>query len=439
MKLTTSLRSGSFFWAAPFVVLLTLVYYVAGESGPLSAYHGFAPALVAAPLMTLYSLAYATAAGLAAWESGRLVSGGIWALAPARSRFRVAANALLPVVLLAWLVVVLPAALSLGRTGTLPTMDSLRLPAMAFVLCLAHAVIGFSVGLRVHRVIAAPVVAVGIWVLVSFSRAVQPYWLRHVSGQFMDLSFGEVPAASSLIAPLLFGCGVAAGIAVLWLPIRIRALRAATALAVAAACTYGGFHIARNWDHDPPLLTGRAPMTCQGTAPEVCMPRGVADVGEVRQDAVSVVDSLHGKGAIGIPALITDRLSDGRFPRPSTASTMRADLTTATEHGDVRYAVLTAAVHFPCAEVDLVNGHAALLWGATVTGQVTAYERRIGQEQQTPQMKEAETQVRKIVATVLARPDQEQGAWFRQTLRSACASPDTADRTSRPGAGQGGR
>jgi hypothetical protein len=434
MKFATSLRSGSFLWAAPFVLLLTLVYYVVGETSPLSTYYGFAPALIAAPLMTLYALAYATAAGLAVWESSRLVSGGVWTLVPARSRFRVAANAVLPAVLLAWLVVALPAALSLGRTSTLPTADSLRLPAMACVLCCAHAVIGFSIGLRIHRIVAAPVVAVGTWVLVAFSRAEQPYWLRHISGQYGILNFGEVPAAASLAAPLLFGCGIAAGFAVLWLPIRIRTMKATIAVVVAAACTFGAYDIARDWDHDPPLLSGRAPMACQGTAPEVCIPRGVgADLGTVRQEAVSVVNTLHSKGAIQMPALITDRLSDGRSGRPSTASTLRPDLTFAAESGSVRFSVLTAAIRFPCAEVDLVYGHAALLWGATVTGQVSAYERRVHQEMQTSQTRAAETKVHSIVASVLARTDQEQGTWFRQTRDIACGkAPAPSDRGNSP-------
>lgn len=441
MKFTTSLRSGSFLRAAPLVLLLTVVYYVAGESRPLSTYHGFAPALVAAPLMELYALAYATAAGLASWESGRLVSGGVWSLVPARSRFRIAANALLPVVLLAWLVLLLPAAVSLGRTGTLPTADSLRLPAMACILCLAHAVIGFSIGLRVHRIIAVPIVTVGTWVLVAFSRAVQPYWLRHISGQFMDLSFGQVPAVASLVAPLLFGCGIAAGIAVLWVPIRIRAVRAVIALAVTAAGTFGGYHIASNWHHDPPLLTGRAPMTCEGTAPEVCMPQGVGpDLATVRREAVSVVSALQGKGAIRVPALITDRLLDDRIARPSTEGSLRVDLTSAAENGSVRFAVLTAAVRFPCTEVDLVNGHAALLWGATVTGQVSAYERRVSQEQQSSQTRAAEAKVHSIVATVLTRSDREQGAWFRQTRDAACGTTaGTSGSDNQPAVRQGGR
>lgn len=81
MKFSTSLRSGSVRWAAPVILLLTFLYYVVGETAPLSSYYHYAPSLVAEPLQTLYALAYAAAAGLACWESGRLRSARIWALA----------------------------------------------------------------------------------------------------------------------------------------------------------------------------------------------------------------------------------------------------------------------------------------------------------------------------------------------------------------------
>ena len=141
MKFFTGVRSGSVRWAAPVVLLLTAFYYVVGEQAPLSSYHHYAPTIVEEPLTSLYALAYAAAAGLSCWESGRLKSARIWALAPARSRYRIAANVMMPVIALAWCVLFVPPAISLARSATMPTLDSLRLPLAAMVLCVAHAVL----------------------------------------------------------------------------------------------------------------------------------------------------------------------------------------------------------------------------------------------------------------------------------------------------------
>ncbi|MGA5168892.1 MULTISPECIES: DUF7224 domain-containing protein [Streptomyces] len=402
-------------------MLLTLLYYFAGESAPLAVFHGYAPALVAAPLMTLYALAYAVAAGLAAWESGRLTSSGVWALAAGRSRFHVAANALLPVFLLSWAVLIVPVSLSLARTTTFPTVDSLRLLVMALILCVAHAVIGFGIGIRAPRVIAAPIVAVVVWILVAFSRATHPYWLRHVSGQYMDLDFGEVPGMASLVAPILFGGGIALGVALLWFPLRWLLVRVVLACIVAGLCTFGAYNIVKDWGHDPPMVTGQAPMECLGNAPKVCMPKATSStLGTVRKEAVSVLDDLGSRGVTETPSVITDRLADGRSGLPSTQKTWRIGLTAAAQRDEVRFEVLTAAVRFPCRRVDPVTGHAAWLWAASVTGEEKAYRARVAQETQTPDAVRAEKQVQDIVQRVLAQPAKEQGTWFRQTLISAC-------------------
>ena len=422
MRFRTSVRSGAVLWAAPFVLLLTLFYYFVGESRPLGSFHGYAAALVAAPMMTLYALAYAVAAGLAAWESGRLTSSGIWVLAPARSRFRIAANALLPVLLLSWAVLLVPAALNLARTGTFPTSGSLRLPAMALILCVAHAVIGFGVGLRLPRVIAAPVMAILVWILVAFSRATHPYWLRHVSGQYMDLDFGELPSFTSLLAPILFGGGIALGVALLWLPLKSLLVRLMLGCAIAAFCTFSGYSIAKDWGHDPPMATGQAPMECQGTKPKVCMPTAMSGrLTSVRRDAVSVLHDLRSKGVEAEPTLITDQLGSGRNVA-STKDTWSVGLTGAAKRNEVRFQVLSAVVDFPCQRVDRVKGHAAWLWAASVTGEEAAYRKRAAQEPKTPESALADKQVNDIVQVVLAQPARSQGIWFRQALEDACRS-----------------
>lgn len=217
--------------------------------------------------MVLYALAYAASAALGVWESGRLRKAHIWESLPSRSRYRVAANVLFPVVLLSWLVLLLPPAVSLVRAGTAPSLGSLRLPVMGMLIVVAHAVVGFAIGSVLPRLIATPVVAVVDWVAVAFTRATQPYWIRHVSGQFADVGFGEMPRFVSVAAPVLLAGSVAAGLMLLWLPFGPRVLRAVLALGVAAAGVLGAQHLARDWPHTPPMATGQAPVDCTGVNP----------------------------------------------------------------------------------------------------------------------------------------------------------------------------
>jgi hypothetical protein len=426
MKLATSLRSGGVLWATPFVLLLTIFYYNAGETRPLSEFHDWAPALVASPLMMLYALAYTVAACLAAWESGRISVSGIWQLAPSRSRFRIAANILTPVILLSWAVLLTPPTISLIRAATLPTTDSLRLPVMAMVLCLAHAAIGFAVGLRLPRLFAAPIVAVMDFVLVAFTRAVHPYWLRHVSGQYTDVGFGEVPGLSSVVAPILFGGGLAAGVALLWAPLRHTWARSLLACLVAAGCMSGAYRITEDWGHDPALVTGQASTECRGHAPQVCMPTATASaLPSVRSESVSALNALRARGLEASPTLITDRLSDGRGHRRSTETTWRLPLTTAAEQGTIRYQIAMAAVRFPCTRVNTAPAQAAQLWATSVVGEEKRYVQRMAGELPSPDTAEANRQIQNVVKQILAEPTGKQSAWFEKAMTAACSRSGT--------------
>lgn len=418
MNLRTSLRASSVKWAAPFALGLSLFYYFANGSAPSNAL-SYAPTLTSSAMSTIYGVTYAIAAGLAAWESGRLRLCGVWDLAPARSRYRIAANALAPVLGLVLLIPALPVALALGSAGVLPTPGSLRLLAMTWLLCVCHAVLGFAVGLRMPRVFAAPVVTVVVWVLVSFSWSTDPFWIRHVSGQYPTyLMFGELAGLDSLVPHILFTGGIAAGVLLLWLPLRPVVLRAALACAVAVAGPSLAHRITQDWGASPPLLTGQAPMVCSGSDPKVCMPEAAAgSLPDVRGDALSVLDDLRSAGVALSPAVITDRLSDGRFGKPTTEKTWRIGLTNAARNGSVRYQVLQAAVRFPCERVDARTGDAVLWWAATVTGEEKAYRERMNRDR-APSAAEDDT--RDTVREVRTRSAAEQGRWFRDSLTDAC-------------------
>lgn len=418
MKFSTTLRSGSVRWAAPVVLLLTFLYYLTGETAPLADYYHYAPSIVAEPLKTLYALAYAVAAALACWESGRLKSARIWALAPARSRYRIAANALAPVIVLSWLVLLIPPTISLVRSATMPSLDSLRLPLAAMVLCVAHAVLGFSVGCWVPRVIATPILAVADWVTVAFTRAVLPYWPRHISGQFGTIGFGEVPSLVTAAVPVLLAGGMAAGLMILWLPYGWRALRVAVAAVVAVGGVLGAYRTAVDWSATPPLTAGHVAMKCAGSAPRMCVPEFNARyLPQVQRDTAKALRVLRDAGATSAqPRLITDSYADGRRQGPSTDTVWRMVLTRPVQSGDAVYQVVVRALHFRCEQVDAPTAHSAWLWGAVKTGQEKAYQKRREQEGLDPVAQELEKQVRADVTRVLAEPQAVQAEWIRRTL-----------------------
>ncbi|MDX2832938.1 DUF7224 domain-containing protein [Streptomyces scabiei] len=424
MKFSTSWRTGCARWAFPFAITLSLFYYFAGNARPPTNALGFAPAITSTPILTLYAIAYAFAISLAAWESGRLRSAGIWSLAPTRSRYRVAANALLPVLLTSWTVLVLPTILALAQTTTLPTLDSLRLLGMALTLCVGHAVCGFAVGLRLSPVVAAPVLAVATWVAVAFTWTIDPPWIRHVSGQYAtDMMFGEVPRLISLAPPLLLTGGIAVGVALLWLPVRSRAVRVLLACAVAVAGPLGAYSMARDWSYNPPLLTGQAESRCLGEAPRVCMPVVTADrLPRVRRDVESTLEALTSAGVTASPQLITDRFMEGRFSVRSTKETWHLSLTRGARNGTVRFQVVGAAVRFPCSAPDLATGRPAMLWAAEVAGQGAAFRERMIQEGDgtVDNSPEALARVEKTVSETRRLPTKQQAEWYRNTLAKAC-------------------
>ncbi|EGX55991.1 hypothetical protein SZN_30062 [Streptomyces zinciresistens K42] len=374
--------------------------------------------------MTLYALAYAVAAALACWESGGLKNARVWALAPARSRYRIAANVLIPVVLLSWLVLILPPAISLVRSGTFPTLDSLRLPAAAMLISVAHAVLGFAVGCRLPRVIATPILAVTVWITVAFTRAVQPYWPRHVSGQFGTYGFGEVPDLITVAVPVMLAGGIALGLMALWLPRGWVALRVALACTVGVSGALGAYRVAADWSAAPPLSTGNVAMVCTGSAPRMCVPDFNARyLPKVQRDTAKALTVLRDAGATRArPGMITDGYVDGRFQRPSTDEVWRMILTRPVQRGDAVYQVVVKSLKFQCKQVDVRTARAAWLWAAVRTGQEGAYRMRREQEGVDPVARQVEKQVRADVERVLAQPKTAQTRWIDQTLRTCKAS-----------------
>ncbi|MEU5612637.1 hypothetical protein ACI2L4_03260 [Streptomyces sparsogenes] len=321
---------------------------------------------------------------------------------------------------------ILPVAMALLQTRVTPTVGSLLPLFSGLILCLMHLVIGFGVGYWVPQFIAAPVLAAAVFYAVAFSVTTTSYWMRHVSGQFIEpVMFGEFIPLPSLLPPLVLAAGLALGIAILWLPFKLSVFRAGLAFIIATAAIVGARSLVDGWGASPPVTAGKAPMECVGEAPRVCMPRATAgDIEVVRREAVSVLRDLRSAGVSASPELITDRLADGRYYRRSNRITWRVQLTYGDRDRDVRYRVLKAAVGFSCARPDPAISREVRLWAVKVTGEEKEYRRELKERQESFESSAARVAaVRERVNKVLALPKDEQRDWYRKSTADACEEP----------------
>ncbi|MFD8152146.1 hypothetical protein ACFV28_15515 [Streptomyces sp. NPDC059720] len=437
-------------WTAPLWVGIILFYffhalhledpYEEVISGPL-----WAPQQVEQSLFYFYAFAYAITCGLAVWEGGRLKHDGVWGLAPGRSRYRVAAHTLAPVIWAGWLVLVMPVVMRLVETRLLPTPQALTPLLAGMGLVIAWAVLGCALGQFTPRLISAPLAAVFVYYLISETGQAEPVWLRHVSGApDTSLAFGEHYQPLTLVVPLLFTAAVAAAAAVWWMPASRAVRRSARAGAALAAAVVMALcaSTASGWGYgDGPVTAGHASATCAGTTPRVC----IADAGgaedrlnQVRGEIVRSLTTLRHAGVqVTVPTTVNDSLLTGRQKRKSTPEVWWLPLSQqAGKNGlgmvGVRYGVLLTAVQFPCAfpssvqpgqSADwIVNHDAAMLWAATLIDAEGPYlSWRRGEYGGTFQnSREVLAKVRERAGDAAKLAPKQQSVWFHNEQQKAC-------------------
>ncbi|MFH9068670.1 hypothetical protein [Streptomyces alboflavus] len=441
MRFAALVRTSSALWAAPPALGLVLFYFHVSFSRDYEFTRGdipYALETVSFVLDPLYALAYATASSLAAWESGRMNRAGVWASAPARSRHAIAAHTLLPVLVLAWAMLLFPVGLGLLSEGTALTPDCAPLLIMALFVAAAHGVIGFAVGLVVPRLVAPPLLAAGVFYGVASSASSgERMWPRHVSGAFSTvLSFGERTTWTALAPQFLFTGSIALGLALLGVTARNRGVRTAVPVlscVVALTGTLAAYDIAEGWGHTAPLSVGHARMTCAGSAPRVCVPvAGGAEPAEVRAEAEAVVRELAAAGVrVTLPRTMSDSVVNGAHPRPSTGDIWWLPLTAGQRDATTRYQVLTRAVRFPCASTsDEVASRSAMLWAAGNTGEAKRYLTAQREElAQYDNGDEVFALIKERVATVRRASTAAQASWYRSELKRACGDAGRAGDT----------
>ncbi|MFE9457124.1 hypothetical protein [Streptomyces californicus] len=450
MNLRARLRTSPALWTAPVwggIIVFYFFYVVHLEDSRAEVLAGplWAPEQVALVLSFFYAFAYAITVGLAVWEGGRLVHDGVWTLAPARSRIRVAVHALAPSVVAGWLVLAVPVILRLAETGLAPSPAALTPLLMGMGIVSAYALLGCALGHVAPRSIAAPLACVAVFYLVSGSGGYSdPVWPRHTLGQIdTSLAFGERYGVLTVLVPFLFVAAAAAAAAAAWWlrgprrwPVRAAAVAAALCVSVACAREASGWGIA-----DGPVVAGQAPVRCVGEAPRVCMAESGGAIGsldEVRADVVASVRKLQAAGVrVQMPDVVSDSLLAERHRKRSSATQWWLPLSRqAGESGggmvNLRYAVLLTSVRFPCtlpaafepgASADWVVPHdAATLWAARKIGAESPYLAwRRSEYGAIQNAHEVLAKVKKLADDTSGLPSRaEQTAWFHAEQRKAC-------------------
>lgn len=369
-------------------------------------------------------MAAAAVAGLAAVEATRLRALGTWELGAARSTWRIA---LQPVLIAVLSLSVLTAGVTAGGlwvVGVFPDLYVLHLMGMVVVLLTAHAVIGFVIGRRFHALYAAPLVAVAVFIGISFPLGTDSYWAHHVTGSIAWLGFGEAYSPAMTAAALLPTVCLAVACVVLAGPRRIRVASVATSLVIAVGGLLGAYGITKDWRSIAPAAKGFAPVTCEGEMPEVCLPSaGAEHISRIQAELAKMTGALHAKGIITEkPSRITDVTVADVRQLDTRGEHWALDLVPGNADKVLRENIPIAVVGIPCAKPDWNALHYNTLWAARTTGLESEYLAWLSHETQQFGQGQSREQLLAEMARVSKLPVREQKIWYAEQLRRACGA-----------------
>ena len=242
-------------------------------------------------------------AATAAWEGARLRR-PVWPMPVVRSRFAVAMWAVLPSVLVGAAAVLAATAVLLRSDAAVPDARVLAVVAVDLV---AWAAAGFALGILLPVPVAIPAGILLPFVWFAFVPAMEPVWLRHITGMFRDCcGLSEDLSAGAVLASVLADLGIllAAAVAVGSRPAAQRLAVSALALVVplvAAATLVAGMTYAPVSPRDASLLDCR---TSSGTT--LCVwPEHAPEADEILSTVVAVEGRWAAAG-IKAPPLVTE-------------------------------------------------------------------------------------------------------------------------------------
>ncbi|MGW2767442.1 hypothetical protein [Streptomyces sp. NPDC001275] len=421
MRILTLVRSSTALPALLPALGLTLSFYFFSTHAQVVYWpYPYAPTLVQRSIEQVYALSYALVSAASAWQGARYKESRVSELAPYRRGWTIVAWALAPVVAVGWLMLLVPVALAFAERPTWPTPDSLPPLLLGMALCAAHGVIGFVVGQRLKPALAVPVMACAVFLLVSYPHAMEPFYLRHMSGEyFAHIGFAETATADSMVAQLLPTLSLAVAASLTWVRGHTL-LRTALGIAVCASATLVSYSIVKDWNYNPRVNIGAVEVTCTGTAPEVCLPKNAGkDTKEISGEVGRTFALLKRYQVVDAPPKrVEEALDYGRFTPDNTKETAYLLLSTAKQQNRISADIINTYVKFPCEAPQPTLRRAALLWLENKTGTMSSYQQiAAGDPFYSPAQ---HREVLRAVTEVSGKPEAEQVAWYRMISRSAC-------------------
>ncbi|WP_189492140.1 DUF7224 domain-containing protein [Streptomyces antnestii] len=367
-------------------------------------------------------MAAAAVAGLAAVEATRLRALGTWELGAARSTWRIAVQPILIAVLSLSALTAGVMAGGLWVVGVLPDLYVLQLMGIVVVLLTAHAVIGFVVGRRFHALYAAPLVAVAVFIGISFPLGTDSYWAHHVTGSISWVGFGETYSLAMTAAAVLPTVCLALACVVLAWRRRIDVASVAASLAIAVSGLLGAYSITKDWRAIAPAAKGLAPITCEGDTPEVCVPTaGSRHIREIQAKLAKMTGQLQAGGVITEqPTRITDRTVAEAQHLDTRGEHWTLSLVPGNADQALRENIAISVVGMPCAEPDWNALHYNTLWVARTIGVESDYLAWLSHETQQFKQGPSRGQLLAEMTRVNKLPPQQQKAWYFEQLRHAC-------------------
>lgn len=210
IRLRTAVRAMPAFWFAVPISLFAGWYATISPSVPADGYAVDATAAGTATLAFVGSFC----AGCAGWEGSRLRRARLWAAPSVRSQATIFFWCLLPVVLVGLLAVLVAIAVELVRFSA--GLPDLRFIAMTALGLVTWSVAGFAAGLLLPFAVAGPLTIVTSFVWFAFVPAIQPVWLRHLTGMFRDCcGLQQDLAPRAVVASSLVDLGIIGAAALL--------------------------------------------------------------------------------------------------------------------------------------------------------------------------------------------------------------------------------
>lgn len=302
MQFATLMRIHPAAWLALPLILMSSVYAASYQPATTDPY---SIALSAAGTVTLGLIAPVCAA-LGAWEAGRLQRAEWWTLPHVRSPLIVAAWALAPILVVGFLAVLSSLMLQLWRAGLI--IPDPRLLGVALVVIAGHASAGFAIGIKLPVVLAAPGVLIASYLWMAFPRAMEPLWLRHLTGSLEaccllhdDLAGSAVMGAGVLALGLLVASGNL--IALGW---RVRAI--GISVATIATGSFLGVLLVSGLGAAPTVARDASELVChRSVSIRICVwPEHAGRLGEV-EDVLNDAAARWRAEGFAVPTTFTER------------------------------------------------------------------------------------------------------------------------------------